>query len=253
MKLARLHSDAVDFPKSGQPVMISKIPKLLSQKKPDWNSPETVSPGSEKYYPSQRAIGKLFREIDLPALETVKQTRRQHLMEDDEESLEERLLDLAINKDALYLKVEQYVQDLGIDIDADVSEEIHDIFNRYASELRNICASHTLSHYKSAMLTEEEAIVGTIVAKSSQPRYRRKVIASLRERTDHLVRILRQELGGDDDLSDEEQLSLAWVAWKLSIRTRGRFGTKSFGWLALGQMFEKINAIKEAVDAQPTF
>jgi RNA-dependent RNA polymerase len=243
-----LHSDAVDYPKCGEPVALSDIPKLHFRARPDWNAPETVNQNSADYYESQHAIGRLFREIDLPALKTVKQTSRfQHrqLMEDDEVSLDELFFSLVLDRDTLYLTVEERVQEFGIDTEANISEDTREIFGRYVSELRNICASHTLSHSKSAMLTEEEAIIGTIVAKSSQPRHRRNVMAKLRETTEHLVHGIRGELDGHDDISHEEQLGLAWEAWKLSIWSRERFGAKSFGWIALGQIFEAINAIEE--------
>jgi len=238
----------VDYPKSGEPVSPLAIPKLLFRAKPDWSAPETVSARSVDYYESQRAIGKLFRGINLPALQTVQQAsrlQRRQLMEDGEDGLEEIFSDLALSRDALYMTVEEYVQEFGIDMEAEIPEDIRDIFGRYTSELLNICASHSLSPSKSAMLTEEEAIIGTIVAKSSQPRYRRKVIASLRDRTEHLARSVRQELEGDEDISDKEQLSLAWAAWRLSC-SRERFGAKSFGWVALGQVFETISVIKNS-------
>ena len=249
-----MHSDAVDYPKSGQPVELAAIPRLHFRTRPDWNAPETVNDNSPNYYKSQRAIGRLFREIDLPALKTVKRRSRiQHrrLMRDDdsdEESLDEHFSNLDLYTDTLYSTVEERVQEFGIDTDANISEDCRDIFGRYVSELRNICASHSLSYSKFTMLTEEEAIIGTIVAKSSQPRHRKDVMAKLRETTEHLVRGIREELDGDDDISHEEQLSLAWAAWKLSVvkLSHERFGAKSFGWIALGQIFEVIGTIEEA-------
>jgi RNA-dependent RNA polymerase len=242
-----LHSDAVDYPKCGQPVSLSAIPKVRVRQKPDWNAPEIVNANSNDYLPSQRAIGKLFRAIDLPALKAVKEmSRSQHrqLVEDDDEtSLDERFLSLSLQDDPLYFTMEELVQDFGIDTDEDISEDVRENFTRYTSELRNICASHTLSHSKSAMLTEEEAIIGTIVNKTSQPRHRKNVMAHLRETTEVLVRDVRQELDGDEDISEKEKLDSAWMAWKLSVIYHERFGAKSFGWIALGQMFDVMNGM----------
>ncbi|GLB36312.1 putative RNA polymerase [Lyophyllum shimeji] len=47
-----LHSDAVDYPKTGNPVALNRIPKLRFGEKPDWNAPRTVKPDSAKYYVS---------------------------------------------------------------------------------------------------------------------------------------------------------------------------------------------------------
>jgi RNA-dependent RNA polymerase len=59
IELARLHSDAVDYPKSGNPIALNKIPKPLFAQRPDWNAPETGNPNSDRYYESKRAIGCL--------------------------------------------------------------------------------------------------------------------------------------------------------------------------------------------------
>jgi hypothetical protein len=127
-----------------------------------------------------------------------------------------------------------------------IPQNTWEIFSRYVSELRNICASHTLSHSKSAMLTKEEAIIGTIVAKNSQPCHRKFVMANLykgKNQASHAQCLTGVE--GDDDISDKEQLSLAWAAWKLLVWSQEWFGVKSFGWIALGQVFEAISTIEE--------
>jgi RNA-dependent RNA polymerase len=49
------------------------------------------------------------------------------------------------------------------------------------------------------MLTEEEAAVGTIVARTSQPRYRRDVISKLRDQTNLQVKGVRNELISEED------------------------------------------------------
>src|SRR5205807_6022022 len=62
--LAQLHSNAVDYPKSGRPVQLEHIPKV-DPGKPDFMAPETANINSDEYYKSQRALGHLFRAIDL--------------------------------------------------------------------------------------------------------------------------------------------------------------------------------------------
>jgi hypothetical protein len=119
------------------------------------------------------------------------------------------------------------------------------LFERYASELRTLCATHALSYSKSSMLTEEEAMLGTIVAKCPQPKKRKDLMAKLREQTNLLVTGIREDLMGDEDLPLEEGLMRAWVAWELSAVERDVFGAKSFGWVALGGVFEAFKDIDE--------
>lgn len=77
LKLGDLHSDAVDYPKSGQPVPLDTIPRLKFRERPDWNAPETVTSESARFYESPKALGMLFRSIELPAPGDAKATARE--------------------------------------------------------------------------------------------------------------------------------------------------------------------------------
>ena len=251
-----MHSDAVDYPKSGQPVPLNKIPRLKFRAKPDWNAPETVASDSENFYESRRAIGHLFRSIELPTIGRVKRTARnqkKHLNEGHESTLEEILADFHLDHDtdqkedfvrmAVKERVQGFIQTRPLDKEA--ISDVSQLFYRYASELQTICATHTLSHARSALLTEEEAIIGTIVAKCSQPRKRKDLMAKLRDQTNLLVTIIREDLMGDEDLPLEDRLDHAWVAWEFSAVEKDAFGAKSFGWVALGVIFEAIKDIQD--------
>jgi RNA-dependent RNA polymerase len=249
LKLGDLHSDAVDYPKSGQPVSLDRIPKLKFRTRPDWNAPETVTSDSDRFYESTKAIGRLFRSIELPDLRT---QRRRQSREGHELTLEEILADFHIDgtdreEDIVRMTVEGRVQRFvnTRPLDEEAINYASQLFNRYASELRTICATHTLAYSRSAMLTEEEAMIGTIVAKCPQQRKRKDLMAKLREQTNLLVNGIREDLMGDEDLPLEEGLMRAWVAWELSAVEKNMFGAKSFGWVALGGIFEAIKDIQD--------
>ena len=254
--LAQLHSDAVDYPKSGQPVSLDKIPRLKFKVKPDWNAPETYDNASAEYYKSMRAIGRLSRAIDLPNLRTSRGTRRRRMQQDEDElSLEEVLETMhldEVHEDTIRCAITTRVSDF-IDPNSALSvaslDAARQLFDRYTLELQTICDSHTLFPNRSTMLSEEEAVVGTIVAKCSQPRKRRDLMARMRDLTDQLVRSVRDELAGDDE-SLYGALVRAWLAWNLSLRKGDAFGAVSFGWVALGGIFEAIKGIEEAVRAR---
>jgi hypothetical protein len=252
LKLGDLHSDAVDYPKTGQPVALNEIPRLKYRAKPDWNAPETVTSDSAKYYQSEKAIGRLFRSIELPAFRSVRQVerrQRKNFQRGQEPTLEEVLADLDLNHededDFIRIAVEERVSGF-IElrpIDEDTMNFALQLFNRYASELRTICTTHTLTFSRSAMLTEEEAMIGTIVAKCSQSRKRKDLMAKLREQTNLLVTGIREELMGDEGCELEDGLMRSWLAWELS--NIDAFGAHSFGWIALGGIFEAIKDIEE--------
>ncbi|KAF7339727.1 RNA-dependent RNA polymerase [Mycena sanguinolenta] len=225
MKLAALHSAAVDYPKTGQPVAINTIPKPKIKSRPDWHAPE-VNANLDEFYQSQRTIGKLFRAIKLPEIQhgTVSRFERRMIREGrlaapPVDDLASTLDGLSLGDDPMVLAIKECVRrfiDINVRRPA-ISEYIALIFNRYSSELQGICIAHTLSHGKTALLSEEEAVVGTIVAKTSQPRKRMDLIASLREKSDILVRGVKEELLGDDDVSWEECLERAWLSFELAI------------------------------------
>jgi hypothetical protein len=251
IKLSYLHSDAVDYPKTGQPVSLDRIPRLKSRIKPDWNAPETVTSDSARFYESKKAIGRLFRSIELPALRTIQRARKRRQNQRGRElTVEEMLEDLNLDDgddedDYVRMAVEHRVSPF-IDprpIDQETMTYASQLFNRYTSELRTICTTNTLTHARNAMLTEEEAMIGSIVAKCSQSRKRKDLMAKLREQTNLLVADIREDLLGDEDLSLEDGLMRAWVAWELS--SFDTFGAKSFGWIALGGIFEAIKEIEE--------
>lgn len=55
LRLAQLHSDAVDFPKSGKPAEIT--PDLRPKRYPDF-----MEKAPDRSYPSRRVIGRIYRE-----------------------------------------------------------------------------------------------------------------------------------------------------------------------------------------------
>ncbi|KAI0651763.1 RdRP-domain-containing protein [Trametes meyenii] len=256
LKLAALHSDAVDYPKSGQPVPINEIPRYLFKEKPDWSAPETFVGGGGDFYESDRAIGKLYRSIDLPALRSVDRVaRRKEYMQmrlgDDREGAlayikgQFRASQPSRRGNAVFEAVRGRVAGFirPNDFDDATVTSIWELYCTYASRLRAICADHTLS--RSAILTEEEAVVGTIVAKCSQPRKRRDLMGQLREQTALLVGDVRTELDGEDELPLEESLRRAWIAFRIAAIEKQYFGARSFGWTALGAVFDAIKEIEE--------
>ena len=259
MILAQLHSDAVDYPKSSTPVPLQKIPRLKFKEKPDWNQPETMNDSkSADYYPSQRAIGRLFRAIELPALDIVQRvnkTQRKKLREEEGEEEGDRLVTqlgrMRLRDDdqvdvAVYGRITDFIDVTDVDPDHRVSA--FTLFDRYTAELKAICAAHTISYRRDAMLTEEEATVGTIVARTSQPRYRRDMISKLREQTNLQVKGVRNELVSEED-GFETKLHKAWALWRVTQEERELMGARSLGLIALGIIFDTIREFEEELKA----
>ncbi|KAK1223808.1 hypothetical protein PQX77_013332 [Marasmius sp. AFHP31] len=259
LKLSDLHSDAVDYPKTGNPVSPQRIPKLKYKAKPDWQAPETLSTEhNADFYKSERAIGRLFRRIDLPPLHSdVPLTRNERRMIREGrdqtrgvDSIAQSLATARLRDDPLIEVVESHVEKYiptSTRRSREEREHIARIFAGYCSNLTSILRSFTLSHRRDALLSEEEAIIGTIAQKTSQNRQRKENMSKLREHTDTIVRGVRDELDGDDEVAAEESLAQAWLAWKLALKERNQtLGARSFGWIALGAIFDAIKEIDDS-------
>lgn len=97
-------------------------------------------------------------------------------------------------------------------------------FHDFVSEPRAICASCAISSTRSAVLTEDEVIIGTIVAKCALPRKRKDAVARFREQSAILFRRIATDIIGPHAEAGEERLAQlhkqlcdAWVAYGISI------------------------------------
>ncbi|KAF8798201.1 RdRP-domain-containing protein [Phlegmacium glaucopus] len=232
--LAELCSHAVDYPKQGIPVDLddNKLPRALIRCKPDWHAAEVVSPRQTDYYESSRALGLLYRSITLGDPQPIPP-----------------VLPVQPLSDPITLTLLESVQcHLGESaIVNNHPSELQKLFRRYADELRYICATHTLSDAPGVRLLEAEVVVGTILAKCSQKRWRTDRIYRMRLHASALVKHVRRNLIESMNGTVSELiagLQLAWSAWDLSLRRRNEFGANSFGLIALDRVFDCLDEIE---------
>ena len=254
-QLAELHSWAVDFPKNGVPVPIDKIPQPKIHVRPDWYAPEISNTLDANYYESKTVLGKLFRDIQLPPLSAASydsraQQRRRGKKASRGLSLEDTLQRLSqgssVLTDPISVKLRRRLVPL-VDLEEtkELSQAMSELFDHFAAELEHICFSYTLSRKATARLTEEEVFMGTIIAKTAQPRLRRDSISSMRDETSILVRRMLVELEGGEYTPIEDWVNRSWTAWGVSLAKKDLFGAKSFGWIALRAIFETIKHLDD--------
>ncbi|KZS90023.1 RdRP-domain-containing protein [Sistotremastrum niveocremeum HHB9708] len=243
LKLAEMCSQAVDFPKTGQAVDLTEMPRRLIPYTPDWNTGEVSAPRSsveavyslQDFYESTRAIGYLYRAITI---------------EDEDTKAFENTTDTegaentwhSVITPTLRQSLEQIFSLGGILI----SEETRELFRQYQTELKYIAETCTVSTDGSVRLSEEEIMLGTILGNCSQPRLRKDKVASLRDRSQHLVELLISRLGVVERSRPKLQAALkrSWAAWCLSGENGSEFGGKSFGFVALGHMLHLVDTLR---------
>jgi RNA-dependent RNA polymerase len=231
MKLARMCSQAVDYPKNGVPVNIDDLPRYLIPFKPDWQAAEVANPHKTDYYESSRAIGHLYRAIQLQDVPPPSEAAIQPPLSDQ---ISQRLLPLVRRT------IEDYRDPDGR------SPAVIKLFRQYVDEVQYISMTHTISQ-KDA-LREEEVVVGSIMAKCSQTRWRSDRITSMRVHVSELVGIMQRAIMPQriEDATEEELkrgLTNAWAAWDYSARRKGEFGANSFGLVALGLIFDLLKKL----------
>lgn len=70
-------------------------------------------------------------------------------------------------------------------------------------------------------------------------------MSQMREKTASIVGSVKGEIAGDDEVPSEISLHRAWIAYRVAAMEEDTFGARSFGWVALGCIFEAIKEIEE--------
>ena len=233
---------------------MGSIPKAR-EKYPDWYSPE-IPLSNAKYYESKRALGILFRDIELPSIDF---TGLQESNFDNDDARRTNMengvvtamrgLKMHNQQPRIYLQLRQEVFKRLQNVYENDEDYRHmsDLFREYTSRLRPICQKYTLTRSRWGELTEEEALVGSIILRTSQYQRRNDLMTGLREKTDLLVVDVKKYIAGEEGTTSERKLRRAWTAWELALKKRQEklYGSKSFWWICLNSIFDHINAIDQ--------
>jgi hypothetical protein len=143
MKLAELHSNAVDFQKSGIPVTFPELPRRLFPYLPDYQSKEVKLDDQTRYYESQKILGKLYRRIKIRAVPSVKS-------DDKPVPWDEHPIQHLLSK----LKPDTIIEE-----ERSEKDHVEWIFNGYVRELKGIRGIYSTGHIP---LSEEGQSTGHI-------------------------------------------------------------------------------------------
>ncbi|KAG8894584.1 hypothetical protein FRB99_001127 [Tulasnella sp. 403] len=236
IKLADLHSTAIDFMKNGEPIRdLHKLPR--PPRKPDWACSESEDPNDGDHYPSIRVLGILFRHVELDSNPVEEPPRV-----DDEFRQEDEVWN------ALSPKVLRLIKPFQKQVEVDESE-FEELFYRYLYDLKYQCVAHNLQQSPSGRLTEEEVTLGTILGRTtslSESRKRSNLMERLEEQTTENVRNVEAGILGDPDSPLELKLARAWIAYKMAYgmwRDEYMMGSRSFAFLALNTILDILEQI----------
>ena len=247
MKLAKLCSQAVDYAKNGNAVELhGNLPKAPMRFKPDWHKAEVTGAREVDYYESERALGYMFRNIELlDPKEPIEglptdPPKANYPLKDPISLVLAPLVRRTLNSN---LDLDGAVQDSESEIDH--LEEVH---THYIREMRYICVTHTLVDAPDVRLKEEEVVLGTILANCTQSRWRSDRTQRMKLHVEDLVNDIRGQIVQiEGALMHEEQfrcaLSRAWDAWAWAQHHRDSEFIESFSLIALGLVFDNLRRL----------
>ena len=169
MELAEAASHAVDFPKTGTPVEFSDLPRPPSQERPDFLAPETVdSVDNNLYYPSEKLLGILFRNVPEAKLPPELQNDASNTPSDGN-CIINALMQIDLSE--LGLPPLDPPQD-------DLWDEMLQLLEAYSEHLLSIAQLFSISKSRRT-ISEAELISGTITGKRSDHRKRREAVIAM--------------------------------------------------------------------------
>ncbi|GAA6064674.1 hypothetical protein JCM10212_001790 [Sporobolomyces blumeae] len=232
LKLAKLHSDAVDYPKTGVAVDARQLPKSPSELKPQFMCGEFwahLKRGEGRYYyTSEKALGQLFRAIPLKAVCPRPRPEVESAGLDDSNAITSALsqrLDSALSSSVRLSSVE---------LDPILVDEVQGYLGEFCEWLLHYASINTLSSRPDRHLTEIEVVLGLLSAPAKDPRARRDKEDRLQFETGELFDWLRDVLvgyGGGRESLDEGT------------------GSKTFGFVVLKVLLDLLKQDDEDEDA----
>jgi RNA-dependent RNA polymerase len=238
---------------------------------PDWHRAEVTSAAHGStgydYYVSDRALGHLYREI---ALCDAKEPLKDFVVT----SPGPAPLDDAISRSLAPL-VQYLIGSSASRLVPERNDQVERLYARYAGEMRCICVNHALvdasqgncqSQSLKSCLTEEEVVLGTILANCTQPRSRQSRAARMKLYAETLVEDIRSHIivpsrgeglkpGPGPSQAQAQSLRLrlqdglrdAWTTWCWAQHHRGEDGKlmyiESFALIALGVILDCLKQL----------
>ncbi|GAA6061484.1 hypothetical protein JCM10212_002563 [Sporobolomyces blumeae] len=250
LKLAQLHSDCVDFVKSGTPVRdadIPRVPAALKQR----GFPDFLSADDPHSYRSPKVLGQLFRQI---SLDEVEPPTCDSMALDPLRAMTAALASLDV---------------AGLPHARLPPRPSRRLVDRFASLLVPFCSElGVIRDLSSPPAREEELFLHIVVRGDALDRSDKVLFSRRRERTAELFGPIKKETRGREGPAD--QVGRAWAAWWAAVETDdryatdrgrkaagtavggeegGKFGTRSWGFLALSVLSESIAQLaKEQVE-----
>ncbi|GAA5883920.1 hypothetical protein JCM16303_004701 [Sporobolomyces ruberrimus] len=255
IKLADLHrryedgSHAVDSPKTGQVVLDDDLPRLpdyLKRERPDFLQGEQRDYARNTgYYPSTRALGQLFRDIDFDEVEVPEEVDWRtasgtgHELRDFVSSAFTTLRSIVDARVAAFLDTS--LGSLNFD-SHERRKTALELRTSFCSHLKDLATVHSFPRTGGRRLSEVEVFAVTNLATSTRDTVARgNAVVAMGTQLESIVEWLKKQFG-----SGEEGIRKMRAAWVIGLEREGEreedwdYGVRAFGWITLSILLENV-------------
>lgn len=258
VRLSRLASTAVDFPKTGVPVNLQDSPKVKTYRKPDFMAYRPISladlieldstdpqdpnlsgtrPDRVKYYRSRKVLGQMYRRVDIESLLTQWNSNSDLIQE-----IPQRM----------WLKFEARLQQIVPCYKERWTEflrEAQEVFDEYMNELQMIQRYYHPTPWRKR-LSEAEVFLQCInnVApsiRSVRGRGTNEYTQGLRQAYEGLVGWVRSGIGTDSDCKFQRLAAYFYVGIQSDKWPGKRREGESFAWIVFKDLHDAWQRVKD--------
>lgn len=232
LKLVQLHSDAVDYAKSGVYVPQTSIPRAIG------GFPDFLSnrPGGNTIR-TDGLLGLLFRAVEEKIeggqhISPQKRKPRRNFNTLDPDRLLSEAIASAFNPP------------LPTQLPPELSSKVSSLLSAFSEELLRIARHATI---KGEEPTEAELVAGVRVGTGKEDRSVANVVRRMSEQTSSLFSSLRLAL---ERHQKAHAVRHGWVAWSLAVEEEAtsrdvRFGVRTFALVSLGVLLEGLKEMEK--------
>ncbi|CAG8983895.1 hypothetical protein HYALB_00005534 [Hymenoscyphus albidus] len=260
LKMAEMHSTAVDFSKTGIPVDMSQFPRMVKWR-PDFEAPgphvriepkglsleeksfrepleeedEDDEFSSYRYYRSEKVLGKLFRAID----------EREIFREIQERASAEGIARRSGLMESVWKHVESRVKGIQWEYLMNEASDIREMYEDCVYEIMTEYSSHP-----SRPLSELEVFTGNILGKAGAPtRQQRELSKTMKEKfeddTAFIVNCITKD--GNEYANSEEALAKSIACLAVSLEATNPYKRSvqlsSFKYVAAAVCLREVNKL----------
>lgn len=234
------------FLQTGNVIKLEDVPKAEG-KRPDFLKNDDDGAKDSDFYESQRALGVLYRAIPDPSIRLTEQD----VLADADADRDSQSSNFLHLRRAVKSKLSSLLNFGSVDPTPIETTNASLVLNYFCATFVQLSTINNFPRRPGRHLSEAEAFLGTILARSRRDNQGRKESASaLVQQTARLADTIEGAL--TKDVPPRDGLRALWASWSCALEQDERkFGIKSYRWMIAAMLLDSM-ARYEQVEPEPT-